>query len=280
MDFIEFQRGALVQLGLHQDGWLMSELPEMPEDIVDRARALVDRKQRPGQPWGWKDPRTVLFLRLWSRLVPGATFAIVYRAPWEVIESLYRRGDPILTDHPELAVELWHWYNKALLQLAIDAPDRVVLASVETIAADPAAWVATITDRSGIPLAAPAIEIYEPALLHGDEARDRASLIVRHCPEVTELFAALERRALRPAGLRVTDPVMQEPTAESERLRALHDWHGLSGALRERERTRNDMRNLQAAIDRGEVVAADAAKIVSKVLTRLSGPIGRDLWTP
>ena len=97
----------------------------------------------------------MLFLPLWTRWLPGATFALLYRAPWKVVESLFRRGDQIRTHDPELAVKVWLHYNHKLLGLAVAMPTRCVLANVETITADPAAWVAAIGERSGIPLGAP-----------------------------------------------------------------------------------------------------------------------------
>lgn len=223
VDFFELQREMLVRLDRHPDGWLTSDLPDLPEDLVGRARVLLDQKQRSGRPWGWKDPRTVLFLPLWLSLLPAATFAIVYRAPWEVVESLYLRGDPAFVEDPELAVRVWLHYNRALLNLALTAPERCVLVNVETIAADPAAWVAAVAERSGLPLRAPDPAIYEPAILHGDPARDRAGLIFRHYPEVVELFGALQNVAFRPAGIEA--PVLWDLSAsETERRLAVGDW--------------------------------------------------------
>ena len=236
MDFIEFQREALVRLGLHQDGWLVSELPELPQDLVDRARALVDRKQATGRPWGWKDPRTVLFLPLWSSLVPDATFAIVYRAPWEVVESLYRRGDAAFADDPELAVKVWFHYNRSLLTFALAAPERCVLTNVKTIVVDPAAWVAAVVRRTGLPLSAPTTAIYDPSLLHGEQACDRAGLLFRHYPETVELFATLDRYAFRPAGMDASAPWAHGSTAEVERRLAMRDWFSAVRSLPPRSR--------------------------------------------
>ena len=278
MDFIEFQRGALVQLGLHQDGWLTSELPELPGDLVGRARALVDRKQQRGRPWGWKDPRTVLFLPLWSLLVPEAAFALVYRAPWEVVESLYRRGDAILADDPELAVKIWVHYNRTLLHLARAAPARCVLVNVETMIADPAAWVAAVAERSGIALRAPDTAICEPALFHGDQARDRAGVIFRHYPDAVELFAALERDAFRPAGMEAPEPWAHSPTADAERRLAMRDWHGLCSALAERDRTKGDMQRVLAALERAGEAVTDAQEGASKTASRLTHPLGSAGW--
>ncbi len=154
---------------------------------------------RRGRSWGWKDPRTVPLLPLWLPLLPEAGFAIVYRAPWEVIESLYRRGDAAFTDDPELAVQVWLHYNRVLLDLALAAPERCVVANVEAMATHPAAWVAAVAARTSTPLGTPGAAVVEPSLLHGDQARERAGLLFRHYPEVVALYEQLQHLAWRPA---------------------------------------------------------------------------------
>jgi hypothetical protein len=253
MDFIEFQRGALVQLGLHQDGWLTSDLPKIPEDLLDQARALMIRKRQVNRPWGWKDPRTVLFLPLWISLIPDARFAIVYRAPWEVVESLFRRGDAIFADDPELAVKTWVFYNLKLLALERAAPERCVLANVKTITANAAAWVSALAERTGISLRAPNSAIYEKELFHGVQASDRAAVISRYYPEAMDAFASLEHHAFRPrdigvlhddrlriesvatseddalgpCGLEALASAGDRSTEEAERRRVMRAWHRL-----------------------------------------------------
>jgi hypothetical protein len=263
-DFVNFQRGALTQLGLHQDGYMLSGLPALPEDLVRRARALLDQKRHNGRPWGWKDPRTVVFLPLWSSLIPDAKFALVYRAPWEVLDSLYRRGDAAFVDDPELAVKIWLRYNRSLLDLVLAAPERCLLVNVATIAADPAAWVAAVAKRTGIPLGVPKRAMYDPALLHGEQARDRAGIIFRHYPEVVELFATLESLAFRRTGIEAPAAWAHGPAAEAERRVAMRDWQGGCAASVERENMKGDLQRALAAIERAREALMDAEQALRK----------------
>ncbi len=43
------------------------------------------------------------------------TLLLIYRSPWEVVDSLYRRGDKAFVDQPELAVKMWMHYNYKIL---------------------------------------------------------------------------------------------------------------------------------------------------------------------
>src|ERR1700754_1667907 len=44
MDFVDFQRASLAQLGCHHDGWVAAGLPELAPEIVEAAREIVERK--------------------------------------------------------------------------------------------------------------------------------------------------------------------------------------------------------------------------------------------
>lgn len=223
-DFVEFHRAVLGRLGLNDDGWLASAVPPVPDALVAKARALVERKALRARAWGWKDPRTVLFLPLWQALVPDARFAVVYRAPWEVVESLFKRGDVAFADDPELAVRVWCHYNRLLLDLALAAPERCLLCNVDAISADPKGWVAAVAARTATPLADPDAAIYEPALLHGDASRRRADLLYRHYPDVVELFGSLERLAFRPAGAPAPVVWTEGLRDDAERRLVMRDW--------------------------------------------------------
>lgn len=58
--------------------------------FTDRAKTLIEARNVHTQ-WGWKDPRTTLFLPFWKSLLPDCHFVIVYRHYLPVIRSLISR---------------------------------------------------------------------------------------------------------------------------------------------------------------------------------------------
>lgn len=77
-----------------------------------RARALVaEFGSLPS--WGFKDPRTLLFIDAWQALMPGARVIGIFRHPAAVVRSLDARGGM----PRDKAFGLWRHYNARLLAL-------------------------------------------------------------------------------------------------------------------------------------------------------------------
>ena len=52
---------------------------------------FIVQRQKKKSPWGWKEPRTCLFLNLWNKVIPRAYYLILFRDYQEVVASLLRR---------------------------------------------------------------------------------------------------------------------------------------------------------------------------------------------
>ncbi len=73
-------------------------------------------------PWGWKDPRTLLFVNLWARLFPDFVAILVYRHPLEVFYSVMRRGTDPYAFHDPIAVfdAYIQYYRRVLERISSD----------------------------------------------------------------------------------------------------------------------------------------------------------------
>ncbi len=111
-DFVDFHRTALRERGLTH---IVSEefRFEPTLDEVSRAKALIQERSQESK-WGWKDPRTTLFLDFWYQLLPQASFLFLYRHPLEVLLSLIRRGDPHVAGIVE-GLQAWCIYNTRII---------------------------------------------------------------------------------------------------------------------------------------------------------------------
>lgn len=126
-------------------------IDEVPPVFEERARSLVAaRADRPF--WGWKDPRTSLFLDLWERHLPRARYLFLYRHPVDVALSLWRRNtDPEIRQDPWLAFRAWELYNRRLLAFRDRHPERCFVAHAPAFAADLAGFVRRLGARLDLP---------------------------------------------------------------------------------------------------------------------------------
>ena len=93
--------------------------------------------------WGFKDPRTVLFLPYWQHKVPMAKHVFIYRHPAACVRSLLKRQTQDLVynpsavrdqmyflKEPDIALRIWIHYNRNILT-AIEQIERDVITVVQ-----------------------------------------------------------------------------------------------------------------------------------------------------
>ena len=133
--FVQVDEQLLAALGQAPGGFDSTErllaIPDLagraalPPAVLEQIRTHLHRSFGPHPRWGWKDPRTVLLLPLWLRLLPQLGFphirpVVIARPAAQCIASLQRRatatgGPPIR----ETALHgVWQAYNRILLHLA------------------------------------------------------------------------------------------------------------------------------------------------------------------
>ncbi|HEX5230433.1 MAG TPA: sulfotransferase [Bryobacteraceae bacterium] len=67
-----------------------SIVPAFDSSDKEEAVRILESLARPG-PWGWKDPRTLLFIDSWLSLLPNAKLIIPIRHPLENYSSYWKR---------------------------------------------------------------------------------------------------------------------------------------------------------------------------------------------
>ncbi len=91
LDFLELHKAILETHKYPTDGLFpISELNLTIEEI-EAMHNLVRRKDSAGIKWGWKEPRTALFLSAYLKKIPELRILYVHRDPSEIISSLLTR---------------------------------------------------------------------------------------------------------------------------------------------------------------------------------------------
>jgi hypothetical protein len=149
----------------------------------ERARAIL--AQHAGAPvWGFKDPRTLLTLEGWERLVPDLDVVGIFRHPLRVARSLRSRNEMPL----EAGLALWNAYNGRLVEIYRRRPFPIVSFDEEP---------ATLENKlreAGEALGLGPAPSEEPFFT--DELRSAPAEGDSVPPEVEALYEALRRLAL------------------------------------------------------------------------------------
>jgi hypothetical protein len=205
--FLTFQRDLLRHAtprdakGWRDWGWTESE--QLDAQVIaaaaSDARHLVEKRAAAfgARSWGWKDPRSTLLLDFWRDLLPDARFLCVYRAPWEVLDSIVRVAEGGFVRNPDWALRAWCFYNRAMLDFVTRVPDRCVTIDVAALTLRPREVVADVAARLGLAAdeaaVARAAGVVEPGLLRRPGGGDLVERLVRAgAPECVELLASLD----------------------------------------------------------------------------------------
>lgn len=124
MDFVRLHENLLSGEGLPDTGLTDRQIPELSSEKVENIRRLLEDKTAGQSQWGWKDPRTCLFLPVYRQLIPHARYILIYRDYQFCVHSLIRRmlkDDKIkyLSSGKWNARLRWKWYKKARTSKAL-----------------------------------------------------------------------------------------------------------------------------------------------------------------
>lgn len=196
LDFVEFHQQLLQAQGLSDEGWMDNRGKAIPQKYFTRAQNLIARRKH-RCIWGWKDPRTTLFLNFWSQLLPNAKYVFVYRSPWEVVDSLYRRGDRIFQTDPALAIQTWINYNQKILHFCTTTAQPWILLPIEDVINFPQFIINSINQQLALNLRSPQ-PLYDDSLFQISRINlYQRQIVQKNYPQAFNLYLQLHSLATR-----------------------------------------------------------------------------------
>lgn len=255
LDFVEFHQTVLAFNNLSEEGWTTKQNISISHDLNERAKTEI-RRNNSFRYWGWKDPRTTLFLNFWKTLIPDALFIFVYRSPWDVIDSLFRRGDPYFQQNPTNAPLIWQHYNQEILNFSRLFPSNCILARIDQIIANPNALIQAINTQFNLKLIEPDASLIERDLIKFIPLSNyREALILDFFPDVKELFNQLNQQVDRTLpSIQALDNFSSPKSLASSCEGSFKDWMTSSYQLRELREAQTKVNMLeQHIISLGEI---------------------------
>lgn len=199
VDFYNFHEKVLGRFEQNHLVQTIDVLGELTAAETAAAMSLIEAR-RNHEVWGWKDPRTALFLNDWHNLLPQARYVFVYRHPVEVVLSLLRRGvevDLEVLSNPWVGLRVWQVYNQAIFNFYQQHPESCLLCHIASITADIKSFINLAAKKLALPPPEEDIStLYQAAELKQVALSPAAySILERLAPEAMQLYAKLEAQA-------------------------------------------------------------------------------------
>ena len=208
IDFIDFHRQLLARTAalvgrVFEDSTMREQAFDFeptPADITT-AKALIEQRSELSS-WGWKDPRTCLFLPFWRKLLPDARFIIAYKHPLEMSASLLRMGKNWdLALDPLIAVRSWTFYMSETLKLIREIPqEQCFIANTGSLINDPATLIKRLKEWgiNQIDSTAFTSHIVPKLTTESKPSPNTRRDFAYHFPEAAQVFEQLQHVSAQP----------------------------------------------------------------------------------
>jgi hypothetical protein len=224
INFLTLHQDILVSQGISSEGWTTHNSVEVPQQFWGRSQALCQQRAEQDTLWGWKEPRTTLFLNFWATILPNAKFVFLYRSPWEVIDSLFARGDVAFHHNPKFAIEVWIAYNQAVLDFYQRHSEKAFLLHPLFLKDGENEFITRLSQKLELPLSPFEEHMFEAKDMHLQvNNTHRPALLTRYFPEAIELFKRLEKAADLPSPMPI-DTLLDMAAKGTERDWSCQDW--------------------------------------------------------
>lgn len=172
-DFVDLQTSAICQHRPKSRGWKIfpNSFLTFDEKQLGYAYQLVSKRNAKYGIWGWKDPRSVLFLTQWKSILPELKVLLVWRPCLEVVASITRRWQKTKKPTAKVAfheaVKLWVYYNQRVCEYRQKYPDDTLLLPMDYVIRQDRTALDLINKRFCAGLSYfPIANLYNPNILH------------------------------------------------------------------------------------------------------------------
>ncbi len=190
IDFYLLQSKAILSEIPESKGWKYFEGISMQfkKNYLIEANKLISDRNRIYNLWGWKDPRSIVFLKQWKQVIPNLKTIIVWRPCHQVVHSLVKRSrkssrNSITKIGIMESVKLWVSYNKMACAFKEEYANDTILLPLSKIIKNDREIVKIIRDVLDINLDYQSINsVFEKELLQKE-----SNIFVRFADNIVSL---------------------------------------------------------------------------------------------
>lgn len=155
VDFLNLQRKELAR-AFNGEDYLVYKNFKLSDDFIEKSKKLFNTKTKLNKDadWGWKDPRTTVFVEHWLNIDPDIRFIFLVRKPESVINSLCRllKTKRSIVEKTKY-LNTYIYYNQRILDFIKNQSGKNwVLLSFEDLIANPSSEISKINKQFGLVL--------------------------------------------------------------------------------------------------------------------------------
>lgn len=184
-DFVMFHNSVIRAKNSKSLGWkVRGKIFFMfTEKQRKKAENLIVNRNTKYDIWGWKDPRTVIFLEEYKQLIPELKVLCIWRDFKGTVQSLIERSrkanQPVYKINLWQASALWVYYSQLVNNYKKKYPDDTIVIPLNAIKNNDQQVFALITEKLKIPLQyTPLSEVYEQNLLQQRQQSGTDSILL------------------------------------------------------------------------------------------------------
>ncbi|WP_291276134.1 sulfotransferase [Flavobacterium sp.] len=267
-DFLVFHKKNLAHHNLNPDGWSLNTVQSLDGTQKEELTSII--KKNESSQWGWKDPRTTLFLNVYKELLPNAFFLFVYRKPWEVVDSLFRRStDDDFYTQPTSAPDNWHFYNQLILDFFKQNADRSILVDIENVMQQSNTVIELLNTKFGFNFHASPDSTFDSAKFNNNRNKNRRQQFFYEnaFPDSIQLYKTLQENS--------DMPPLEDYISSNENINCLIDWWRDAAEIQE---TRNELNSkgipftkLPSTLTENELLKAEIDWIINSKWWKIRG---------
>ncbi len=158
VDFVEFHIRIIEKNCRRSKGWVVTSEKQRSkiEFDFDKAQEIVTLRNARSDAWGWKDPRSALFLDEWRWCIPSLNHLFVWRKCSEVVDSLVRRSKMRPEQRLKIdvisALKMWTLMNTRIVRYSQINRDRAVIVRLSEILDNDLGFLSELCSQSGLEL--------------------------------------------------------------------------------------------------------------------------------
>ena len=134
-DFVDLHSSAIRLANPNSKGWNITPKHTLKFSTahLSMAKILIDNRNMKYEVWGWKDPRTVVFLEHWKEMLPELKVLLIWRPCAQVVSSLIQRNKRVRYDGNKInlpeSIALWRFYGNKICEYREKYPTDTLLFS-------------------------------------------------------------------------------------------------------------------------------------------------------